>query len=163
MAYIVNKKGKVDLDKLKSAKEIANEMVSSNDFGFAYMNISKYANKAEDSARADIQLMKQFLEDSELKKRNFLNEEVNILEPDIIVTANLWDDKIDWKYLDLCFPEFKDAEPVKTIEGVARLYQARINRKPVKLLDLYYHFAAIMKQNTYFFEPIKQLFRSVYE
>lgn len=69
-------------------------MVQNNHYGFAIMNISKYSNYADNGATADFHLINQFLKDSDLRKRNFIREEITLLEPDIIIAANLWESKI---------------------------------------------------------------------
>jgi hypothetical protein len=93
--------GQIKFNDLIKPNDYAKELSDSNNYGFAFMNISKYANWKDDS-RADFDFINTFLEDSNLEKRNFFHEELEILDPDIIITMNLWDGNIDRKYLDLC-------------------------------------------------------------
>ncbi len=65
-------------------------MVETNNFGFAVMQLSKYSNDSDEGSIQNVEMMNRFLEDSELDKRNFFMEELSLLDPDIIITANLW-------------------------------------------------------------------------
>lgn len=65
-------------------------MVETNNFGFAVMQLSKYSNDSDEGSIRNVEMMNRFLEDSELDKRNFFMEELSLLDPDIIITANLW-------------------------------------------------------------------------
>ena len=95
LTYGIINKGKIAFEDLPYANEIAQNMIITKRFGFALMNISKYSNDRADGAKADVKLINQFLEDSNLEKRNFILEEIELLQPDIIITANLWDGKIN--------------------------------------------------------------------
>ena len=73
-------------------------------YGLAVINISKYSNDDENSWQTNKDLVHRFLEDSDLEKTNFFERELQILDPDVIITANLWDETIEKKYLNLCLP-----------------------------------------------------------
>ena len=119
------------------------------------MNISKYSNDSENSATADYDLINRFLADSNLTKRNFIREEIELLDPDIIITANLWDTKIKQEYLELVFPT-GDFEEVKSSKNEAILYDFQFNQKKIKFIDAF-HFSARGSDEGKFYEPIMNL------
>jgi hypothetical protein len=139
--------------KRKTAKGIAKEMVRANDYGFASMNISKYSNASNNSEVADKKLINSFLEHSHLEKRNFFQEELAILLPDVIITGNIWDGKIEQKYLDLCFGKVKE---IGKIPGITVMYEIKVSKKKIKLIDLY-HFSSRFSDKEYFYDPVMKL------
>jgi len=142
-------------EQLISAKDYAKEMGENNDYGFALMNISKYSNYLDSGGKADYDSINQFLEDSQLEKRNYFQEEIKILDPDYIITFNLWNGKIENNYLDLCFGKRTplDVYPKDSPDG--RLYEIDLCGKKVKLLDIYH--PSSTKPEECFYIPIKEL------
>jgi hypothetical protein len=119
---------------------IGKKYVETNEFNFAIMEISKYANENDDGYNADMKLINSFLEHSELEKYNFIQEELSILDTDVIITMNLWDEarKIKDKFLKLALgdePVFDGNDPFVCIRRI------KINNKYIPLLDTY-HFSA---------------------
>jgi hypothetical protein len=161
MVQIIKNEGCIEFDDLKSANDYAKELVENCSFGFAIMNVSKYSNEAEDGGNADINLMSRFFEDTHLEKRNYFQEELTLLDPDIIITANLWDGKIERKYLDLCFGKNSLENPVgyypnkESPDGI--LYEYVLNGKKVKLIDLYHFSRFSVSDKDYFFSPVRNL------
>jgi hypothetical protein len=155
IAYGIKNNGilKFEEVKEKTANGIAKEMVKNNDYGYAMMNISKYSNEKDSGAIADKKLINRFLEHSPLDKRNYFQEELAILEPDIIITGNLWKGNINENYLDLCFGKMKKT---KEIEDKAALYEIKIAQRKIKLIDIY-HFSSRYKDKEYFYDPIMKL------
>lgn len=140
--------------KEKTAKGIAKELVEKNDYGFALMNFSKYSNDCEDGGKADIVLINKFLEDSHFDKKNFLKEELEILDPDIIITANLWDEKIKKEYLEYMF---KDIKFIRNEGGVADLKTMELNEKTIKIIDLYHFSRPGVEDQEYYYDPVMKL------
>lgn len=155
IVYGIKTKGKYSYDDIPYANEILKDMNNNNDYGFAIMNISKYSNDAEDGASANFLLINQFLEDSNLKERNYIREEIGILEPDIIITANLWDGRINNSQLRLVFPD-SDFKELQRVEGIANLYEFSFETRSLKLLDLY-HFSCRGSDRKKFYEPTMKL------
>jgi hypothetical protein len=153
MVQLIKSNGQIKFEELLTANDYAKKMVETVDYGFAVMNISKYSNDAEDGATADKELINQFLENTDLLKRNYFQEQLELLEPDIIITANLWDGKIGEQYLDLCFGNLTE---IDTIPGVAVLYTMTIKGKIVKVIDVY-HFSSRKPDKEYYYTPIKKL------
>ncbi len=151
--YGIQTNGQYSYDKIPTAKDILTNMVKTNNYGFAIMNISKYSNDSEYGATADFKLINQFLKDSELDKRNFISEEINLLDPDIIITANLWDGNIENKELEKFFPT-KNFELQKEIQNVAQFWNYKLdNGKNIKLIDCW-HFSKPGSDQKLFYEPV---------
>lgn len=155
IVYGIKNEGKYNYFDIPNANEIVDEMKENRNFGFAIMNISKYSNDSDDGANADYGLINQFLTDSELSKRNFIREEIDLLEPDFIITANLWNGSINKKELHKVFPD-TDFSNEKTKNGVACLYDLKFDNRIIKLLDLY-HFSNRGSDNYMFYTPTMEL------
>lgn len=155
LIYGIKNKGKYNYSDIPYANEILNKMNVENNYGFAIMNISKYSNDANDGGNANYKLINQFLSDSELSKRNFIKEEIELLEPDIIITANLWNGLINDEDLQRVFPN-EDFTDISEINGVANLYDFKLGLRKVKILDLY-HFSSIGSDETMFYTPTMKL------
>lgn len=160
ITYGIQNKGILIYEEIPYANEILENMVKRNHFGFAIMNISKYSNDAENGSSANFSLINQFLKDSELSKRNFIREEISLLEPDIIITVNLWEGHISNTELEKIFPT-SDCSNLKTIEGIANLWDFNLNGKKIQLLDLF-HFSCRGSDKTKFYDPsMKLLFNKI--
>lgn len=155
IAYGIKTKGKYEFSALPSAAEILNEMIKENNFNFAQMNISKYSNDSKNGATADYSLINQFLTDSKLTKRNFIEEEIVLLDPDVIITANLWSGKINMQEMSNIFPD-RNFEVIKNITDKAVLFNLRLRNKIIKLIDLY-HFSSIRNDQDFFYDPVMNL------
>lgn len=151
MFYAVITGGKIPYSKVP----YPSEMIADKLYGFALMNISKYSNDCDDGANANYSLINRFLDDTNLSKRNFIREEIRILDPDVIITANLWESKIKKKYLELVFPD-KDFELIKSYNNIANLYDFKFENKKIKLIDTY-HFSAIGSDASSFYDPVSNL------
>lgn len=148
----VKANGKIRFNELKEANEYAHIMSDANDYGFALINISKYVNGRRDSGRkANVKLMNKFLIDTYIGK-NYFVEEMRILDPDIIITGNLINWKIESEYINYCFDKLKKIKRI----GKTCLYEIVINRKKVKLIDTF-HFSACKSDKYIFFDPIMKL------
>jgi hypothetical protein len=143
--------GKLEFEHLEFANDYAKEMAETNDYGFAYMNISKYANEVKTAA--DWNFINQFLEDSNWENRNFFHKELEILEPDVIITGNLWETPIDRKYLDLCFGKIE----WKNFGGKVNVSNISINGKSVKLLDTWHLSAPGKSDKEDYYDPVMKI------
>ena len=149
--------GQLPFQAIPTEDVILRQMVQSNKYGFAIMNISKYLNPEEEkSGTSNFNLINQFLEASELDERNFIQEEIALLEPDFIITANLWGCKIKKKYLDMVFPPQDLGAPVFDQTKNACLQNFRLNGRTIKRIDTY-HFSAVGNDQELFYDPIMEL------
>ena len=125
-------------DLANDATDYAIEMAVKGEYSFAIMNISKYCNDTKEGGKADYYSINRFLEDSQLEKRNFFQEELKILDPDYIITFYLWNGKIKTKYLDLCFGVKTPLDEYPKTSPDGRLYEIDLIGKKVKLVDIYH-------------------------
>jgi hypothetical protein len=153
ITYGIRNNGKISFQDIPCANEIVEEMVKTNNFGFALINISKYSNDRKDGAKADVKLINRFLEDSKLDVRNFILEEIELLEPDIIITANLWDGKIENKYLSVIFPNILLKS---SMDNKLNYYEMKHNNRLLKIVDLW-HFSMPGSDDDYFYNPVIEL------
>ena len=152
--------GKREYEQLTSAKDYAREIVENKDYGFAVMNISKYSNDTNSGGKADYKSINRFLEESQLEKRNFFQEELKILDPDYIISFDLWNGKIDNKFLDLCFGKRIPLDEYPKTSPDGRLYEIDLYGKKIKLLDIYHPSTpSFVKPDDKgcFYTPIKKL------
>ena len=150
IVYGIQNGGKIPFEELPETTTIAQNMIQTNNFGFAFMEVSKYSNDSDTGGTKDKKLMNRFLLDSELEKRNFFADEIEILEPNIIITANLWDGTIKNSGFESTFENWKT---IKDIPQTAILYEVTIKGKKYRLIDLY-HFSAVLSEKEYFYEPV---------
>ena len=130
----VKNDGKLKFKDLESANDYIKKMNNTNNYGFATLNISKYANISKTSRTADYKLMNQFLSQSNLDKRNYFTEELTILQPNIIVTGNLLEWKIDKSHINQCFGTLIEIKRFKKTKTV--LYDMELNGEKIKLIDM---------------------------
>lgn len=153
IAYGIQKGG-IPFNKIHSSCiKIADEMIENNNFGFAVINISKYSNDSKKKWQLNKNLAYRFINDSELAKTKFLQKEIKILEPDIIITANLWDAGFG-DTLELCFPglELKHSEKY----NIEYCKEYNLNGKNIKLINTY-HFSAYKSDKECFYDPIRKI------
>lgn len=155
IVYGIKTQGKYKYEDIPFANEIAAEMVKTKDYGFAQINISKYSNDRADGAKADYKLINRFFKDSDLEKRNYFLEQLELLEPDVIITANLWDGKIAEEHLNLCFPKLRLE---KQIDDLIDYWKCTIANKEVKLLNLWHFSKPGSDQDNYYDPVMKMLF-----
>lgn len=157
--YGIDHQGKYTYEKIKPAFEILQDMQKTNKYRFAVINISKFSNDHPNNWESNTTLIDRFIKDSELDKRNFFNEELEILDPDVIITANLWNGLIKEEYMNLCLPS-DNFSPCKYMkDGVAQYGDYKLNGKIIKFIDLY-HFSTPGKsdKDCYYNPVMKVLF-----
>jgi len=157
IVYGIKTEGELFKD-IPTALEILNKMRETNDFGFACINISKYSNDNPDNWKTNTALVDRFFKDSELGNRNSFQEQLKILDPDIIITANLWDGTIAENYINLCFPgEFsKNKTLTHNKEGVAGYGKYNLNGKEIDYIDLF-HFSANKSDEHCYYNPVMKI------
>ena len=155
--YGIQNNGEIEFEKLNTIN-ILNEMYDSNKYGFAVINISKFSNDDESNWQTNINLVHRFLKDSELEKTNFFQKELEILNPDVIITANLWD-IIESDYINLCLPESNFSETKNIIhngESIAEYGKYNLNGKTIDFIDLY-HFSAKKSDKYCYYNPVMKI------
>ena len=160
MYNIIMNKGIID--KNITADEIVEKMIKENNYGFAVTNISKYSNLSVTGAERDKVLMNKFFEDSKFDQRNFIKEEIEILDPDLIITANIWEGNMQYKeYMEEYFGK---REIIKEIwvksNCVAVLCNYKFGSKEIKLIDPY-HFSNPCSDMDCFYKPISKFIKMI--
>lgn len=141
----------------KTAAEIYTEFRGNNQFPVSFIEVSKYSNDADNGAVSDYNLQNRFLEDSELDKRNYFMEELelhNLHEGDMIISNNLFNGGIKSKYLSLMF----DNTLIKigsNKDGKADYYTLEVSGKKILFVDLY-HLSSIGNDQDLFITPALQ-------
>ena len=158
--YGIKTEGKYSFEEIPTALEIQNEMYSNNNFGFATINISKYSNDDKNNWQTNIVLANRFLKDSNLDKTNFFQKELELLNPDIIITANLWEHVLfNEEYLDLCLPKTNFSKGKNVIydgESVAEYGKYNLNGRDIDYIDLY-HFSAKKSDKYCYYNPVMKI------
>jgi hypothetical protein len=156
LAYGLLHDGTVPYSEVPYASELAKTFGTANGVSFAFMELSKYSNDAEDANQhRDAKLMTRFLQDSHLEKRNFVREELSLLNPDIILTMNLWGAGIDSTLLEQALGKVRsigNPEPAISVNVLP------INGRDVPLFDLW-HFASRKNTETDFYNPVMRAWR----
>ena len=129
-------------------------MIEHNDFGFAVINISKYSNDSKKNWQLNTTLANRFLKDSDLETTNFFQKELKILDPQIIITANLWKAGFENEYLELCLPRPDKCKTKNYIEYWD--YKLDDKKEPIKVINTY-HFSARKNDKDCFYNPIRKI------
>jgi hypothetical protein len=156
LAYGIQNDGTIPFENI-DPKKLCALAATAMGFSFAFMELSKYSNENDDGAAADTELMAAFFEHSDLQNRNFIQEELSLLDPNIVITMNLWDGKIDAGVLRLALGDvpFIDCPH----PGAARRTSS-INGSRVPLIDLY-HFSARKSDSEDFYKPVMGIVRDI--
>jgi hypothetical protein len=145
---------------LPCASAIAKTLGTPEGVSFAFMELSKYMNCGEDAnAHCSTELMKQFLEDSCLDTTRFIQQEMEILAPDIIITMNLWECGINAALIE------KALGHVSQICGNIYLPHATLNKvsigeRQVPLIDMA-HFSSRKSHKEAFYDPAMNIMRDL--
>ena len=154
----IKTEGTEPFDNLPTADKILNEMKEKNDLGFATINISKYSNDDVKNWQTNVNLVHRFLADSELEKTHFFQKELKILEPDVLITANLWD-IINSDYLNLCLPKSNFSKTKKIThnnENVAEYGKYNLAGREIDFIDLF-HFSAKKNDKYCYYNPVMKI------
>jgi len=157
IVYGIKKEGKENFKKVPSAREIIDDMYKGNNFGFAVINISKFSNDNENNWQSNKKLIHRFIQDSKLEETHFFEKELEILEPDIIITGNLWDRKIiKSEDIDLCLPKSNFLETKNIGKNIAEYGKYNLSGRLIDFIDLY-HFSANKSEKDCFYDPVMKV------
>jgi hypothetical protein len=160
LAYGILRGGKIPYGEVPYASELARDFGTKNGISFAFMELSKYSNdNADANAHRDLELMTAFLRDSHLEKRNFIQEELEILDPDIILSMNLWGAGLEENLMSLALGNVNIRDD-KTYLPQAVLREIKINGKKRPLIDLY-HFSSRKNTEIDFYNPVMKIMMSI--
>lgn len=119
---------------------------------FAFMEISKYANIKADGDKVNKKMVDSFLTDKSIENTQ---KEIEIINPDLIITMNLWSSDLGIK--DKMNKIFGIANPEK-----GKLCTAKIGKQEFKLMNLY-HFSAYNRKNEDFIKPVYNAYKKLSE
>ncbi|MDR1252914.1 MAG: hypothetical protein LBK62_12260 [Treponema sp.] len=157
LAYGIQTNGTVPFENI-DAQQLCTLVATTGGFSFAFMELSKYSNENDDGGKADTELMALFFEHSDLQKRNFIQEELALLDPDLVITMNLWDGKIDAGILRLALG---DTPFIDCPHPSAARRTITINGRRVPLIDLY-HFSARKSDRDDFYRPVMDIVQALH-
>ena len=140
--YGIRHEGKIPFDEIPYAEDIMKSFLEENNLGFAVINVSKYSNDTT-SFNTDRELVTRFFEDAELNKRNYLREQLAILDPDVIISGNIGESCIPKKYIEYLFPDkdFSFRLEEKSTPKFSSVYNFSFKERTIPFIDLY-HFSA---------------------
>jgi hypothetical protein len=157
LAYGLLHGGAVPYADVPYASELAKTFATAEGISFAFMELSKYSNDAEDAnAHRDAALMTRFLQDSHLEKRNFAREELALLDPDVILTMNLWGAGLDNMLLEQALGRVRflgNPEPAIAVNALS------VNGRETPLFDLW-HFSSRKSTGRDFYNPVMRAWRN---
>lgn len=131
--------GLCSFGEIPSATSIVKHFGTANGISCAFMNLSKFSNDS-DSKNADWGLINGFL--NEFKDDNFGGKEIEILNPDIIISMNLE------SHLD----NFGESNIIDCTNDIA-YRKLQIGNKTYNVLDTF-HFAARKNEEFSYYKPI---------
>jgi len=160
IAFGIQNDGKIKFEDLPATQEIISKMIETNNFGFAQINVSKYSNDSQTGGIADYNLINRFFIDSEFNKRNFLREQIQILDPDIILGLNIWGAGPTkyWNQITTVFPK-EDMKFIKNSNKTkfAELYNFNFEGKNIQFIQTYHYSAPGKSLKNDFYDPIMEL------
>lgn len=129
---------------IPQATEIAKTFASEQGVSYAFMNLSKLSNESDDWA-VDWQLVDGFIDAFKNSEINFFSKQIDIIQPDIIITMNL----------EQRLQVLGQITPLE-YGSKASYYLLKTPEREYKLFDLF-HFSAIGKsRNECFYTPVVQ-------
>ena len=135
---------------IPSAKVIADTFATPNGVSFAFMNLSKLSHEYADnpSWQADWSNINRFVEKTLECRQNYFQQEIEILDPDIIVTMNL----------EPFLSAFGDISLQESIPS-ANIYTLHLQSRCIPVFDCW-HFACFNKpDNEGFYLPICEAYK----
>ena len=128
------------------ASELAKTFGTGHGMSFAFMNLSKFSNDSDSSWVLNNELATNFLENSKDDKINFHLEEINILQPDIIITSNL-----NEVHLLSYLGELKE---VDLSDSNVWVYELSSHNRSIPILETWHFSNWSKQQDTEVYEPV---------
>ena len=125
------------------ADKIADNFATPSGISFAFMNVSKFSNIGE-KWQADWELIEKSFKDSISNSKNLIQSEIDILNPDVIITMNLGD-KIN---------SFGNLSVIQKDDKNVHEYWVETEGNKRYLLLNSFHFTAFKNDLSTFYNPI---------
>jgi hypothetical protein len=144
-------RGFPDWDNLPTASAIGDCFGQTGGISFAFMNLSKLSNQRGDSQKAD---WKQIRLAAMLSTtpRNFIAEEIELLAPHIVITANL----------SGFLGQLGTVEPLEGVSGLVDAFQLQAGNHRCLLLNTF-HFSARKGSRQTFYDPVCKMLKKYSE
>jgi len=134
--------------KIPYASEMTCDFGTKNGISFAFMELSKFVNKNKDFKK-DFGLINKFIEISKNEQRNYWNDQIKILDPNIIITMNFKE-----HYL-------KVLGNLETIDkSYPSVYNLEVGNKKIKLIDTYHFAYRSADPKVDFYDPIIKILKN---
>ncbi|MDR1245929.1 MAG: hypothetical protein LBK57_02745 [Clostridiales Family XIII bacterium] len=133
-------------DQIPRPSELTTDFGAGEGVSFAFMELSKFSN---DTGRyqKNFKAINDFVGMSQNEERNFWNDQIKILNPDLIIAMNLN------SYLN-CLGNIT----VIYDKNCPREYTLDVGHKKITLLDTY-HFSYLKGAKTHFYDPIVSILK----
>jgi hypothetical protein len=130
-----------EYDETPRPSELTGAFATDKGISFAFIELSKFSNDTG-NYRKNYKAIHDFIDMSQGKEKNFWNDQIKILDPDLIITMNLKD------YLN-------NLGKITVIndEKYPREYTLEVGNKKVTLIDTH-HFSYLKESKSYFYDPI---------
>ena len=133
------------------ASEICENEQVFDDAPFAFMNLCKWSHESTEGTHANWDAISEFVDKSATQKRNFYLEEIEILNPDIIITLNFGPDLIArWTG--------NAAKCVDSTNENCFVYRLACGKKEYMIFDSW-HFSARKSEERAIYNPLWEMTR----
>lgn len=138
-----------DWNKIPSADELVKDFATPNGISFAFMNLSKFSNTTGDW-KSDWNSIKKFIDSAKSDTaRNYFCEQIELLDPDIILLANIHDLSV-----------FGEVQEVDTTNYDVHQFDFIINGKKTPAFNMW-HFSAPSKSDyEHYYKPLHEKLKS---
>lgn len=138
-----------EFEEIPPASELTDSFGTKSGISFAFMNLSKFSNDKK-GFKKDTQLINNFIDISQNDSINFWNEQIEILNPDIIITLGLKGYLCHLGTVNKVYDDFHS------------VYNINVGQKVIKLIDSKYHFAYwIGNKKTEFYDPLIKIMKNL--
>ncbi|ABR73427.1 hypothetical protein CBG46_05175 [Actinobacillus succinogenes] len=135
------------------ANDMRDDFATEKGISFAFMNLSKFSNNSG-NFQADWNQINDFIKRTkQVEKstgRNFFEEEIALLNPDVIITMNF------------AFPTRELPFIGKSKNGAVDLYELSLADKKIPVFDTF-HFSAVKSMEANFYQAIAELYNKYQE
>lgn len=137
----------IPYSQMPKASEMLEDFGTEKGISYAFMNLSKFSNES-DNYQTNYVNLNRFIDLSK-NSENLFWKEIELLNPDVILTMNFQRYNIDKIVLQDMLEDVDSNDDV-------HMYTIRRESKPIMLFDLW-HFSAVKKFDKYYYTPLKEM------
>lgn len=156
VAYGINN-GCISWDEIPDAATIADTFGETNGLSFAFTNISKLNNEKADEWQSDWSKINTFVDFTEKCSQRYFMNEIEIINPDIIITNNINMCGVNRRYF------IWSERYMCPIGDDVDIYCLDLIYKKVPIIDTWHFAAPNKKDNDNFYEPICKAYQYIQE